>query len=999
VVVKGVAVRPAGSAVNWTNRAQAALEAFLYGFGVYAIPAAIGLITLVAFATWTPQYQTAGATPANIRVLQQNTAALEPAQALQALRDAASVPFRDTHRSEAPFWFSFEASTSNSDEPVDIELPSRHAIEATCWDAGNLRRLGSASRVESSGRMKTVKAGFALRLGQVGSATRILCRSTFSGPARISVVQWPEDQLEASAQRFTRDAGVLEGGLLMLSAFVLVTALINREWLYVLFAAWLVAALRMAAISAGWDTNWFDRVVPADWIFLLRKLAAAVFYTLTVVLFSRLFADDLKRVGYSVLLRISQWSCPPLLLAAAVLPFAEWLPFLWLSTAFSIAVLVFLLVRILLVTRSRVAIWYSASLAITLSASLYEVVAAALGAKELIGSVNSVTAALSSSLMVALAIAEQMRHEHRERVKAEAELRDTYEAIPIGLFTLDRDGLFERVNPALAQMLGVDLSRGRREHWSDHFEHGAWRRLLDIAQRGAAQEMEIGGYPGESAESKRFLVKATLSADKVEGSLQDVTEKSKANERLRFLADHDPLTGVLNRRGIEGVLEQALGQLGASRPVALAYVDLDRFKLINDLFGHLAGDEVLRQVCRRIGELLAGDQRVGRVGGDEFVVVFENTSVDAAAAVCRQIIDRIETSSYQTGDKAFQVKGSIGLIELAEGVRVKDAIYMADRACRAAKKRSADGLVTYDKTAPEFGDRERELRLVEHLGAGTVPEGLFLVMQPIMSLSAPYQSHNFEVLLRMREADGSITPAGKIIEAAENNGRAAVIDRWVLLQTLEWLELHHARLPNTRFVCMNLSGASLNDEKFTHDAFAMLARHRRAAQRLCIEITESVALHDLETTRRFIDTVRGFGAKVALDDFGAGYTSFSYLKELPADAVKIDGSFVTAMNKHPANQAIVEAIVELARNLGMQSIAEWAEDRATVEALWRAGVDYVQGYAVSRPLSPAAILGAECSPSFIQDPDVAQFVRGALASARSLELWDPLDDPSSIGLH
>ncbi len=992
-------MQAASRATGWIGRAQQALDAFLYGLGVYGVPAAIVIVTLVAFGAWQPQYPTAGATPLGFSILKEEGAALEPAQALQALRDVVPIRLRDTKLAEEPFWFTFVVAAKEDDEPVAVELPSRHAIAATCWDASDLRQLGSSSRVESSGRMKQVKAGFELQLGRLSSATKILCRSTFSGPARITVVQWPEDQLEVSDQSFNRDAGLLEGGLVMLSAFVLVTAIINREWMYVLFAAWLMVSLRLGAISAGWDTHWFDRVVPADWTFLLRKLTTALFYTLTIVLFSRLFADDLRQVGHSRLLRTVQWSCLPLLLLAVVLPYAKFLPCLWLATAFSIAVLVFLLVRILLVTRSRVAIWYSASLAITLSASLYEVVAAALGAKELIGSVNSVTAALSSSLMVALAIAEQMRHEHRERVKVEAELRDTYEAIPIGLFTLDRNGLFERVNPALTQMLGVDLSRGRREHWSDHFEHGAWRRLLDIAQRGAAQEMEIGGYPGESAESKRFLVKATMSADKVEGSLQDVTEKSKANERLRFLADHDPLTGVLNRRGIEGVLEQAIRQLSASRPVALAYVDLDRFKLINDLFGHLAGDEVLRQVCRRVGELLTEDQRMGRVGGDEFVVVFENTSVDAAAAACRRIIDRIETSSYQTGDKAFQVKGSIGLIELADGVRVKDAIYMADRACRAAKKRSADGLVTYDKTAPEFGDRERELRLVEHLGAGVVPEGLFLVMQPIMSLSAPYQSHNFEVLLRMREGDGSITPAGKIIEAAENNGRAAVIDRWVLLQTLEWLELHHARLPNTRFVCMNLSGASLNDQKFTHDAFAMLARHRRAAQRLCIEITESVALHDLETTRRFIDTVRGFGAKVALDDFGAGYTSFSYLKELPADAVKIDGSFVTAINKHPANLAIVEAIVELARNLGMQSIAEWAEDRATVEALWRVGVDYVQGYAVSRPLSPAAILGAECSPSFIQDPDVAQFVRGALASARSLELWDPLDDPSSIGLH
>ena len=988
-------------APSWGQRAQVALDSFLYGLGVYAVPAAILVVTLIALIAWRDQYPVGGATPVRFSVLEEHGTSLQPIQALQELRDQPTVQHRDTKLSEAPFWFAFAVSPSADGEPLDVELPSRHAVDATCWDAADLHRLGTANRMESSGRMKEVKAGFKLVLGQVATPAEVLCRSTFSGPARISVVRWSQSQLEVSNQQFNRDAGLLEGGLAMLSAFVLLTALINRQWMYVLFAAWLMTSLRLGALSAGWDLNWFDRAVPLEWIFPLRKVTEAVFYTLTIVLFSWLFADELRRVGYSRLLRVVKWSCLPLLLSALILPYALFLPYLWATTAISIAALAFLLVRILVVTHSRVAIWYSISLAITLSASLYEVVAAALGVKELIGSVNSVTAALSSSLMVALAIAEQLRQEHLDRVKAQSELSDAYEAIPIGLFTLDHNGLFERVNPALTQMLGVDPSQGQREHWSDHFEHGAWRRLQDVARRDAAQEkeMEIDGYVRENGEAKRFLVKATLNADKVEGSLQDVTEKSKADARLRFLADHDPLTGVLNRRGIEGLLEQAVAQLDESHPVALAYLDLDRFKLINDLFGHLAGDEVLRQVCRRVGELLAENHLIGRVGGDEFIVVFDRTTIDEAAAVCRRIIDRIETSSYLTGDKAFQVKGSIGLIELADGVRVKDAIYMADRACRAAKKRSGDGLVTYDKTAPEFGERERELRLVEHLGAGKAPDGLFLVMQPIMSLREPYQSHNFEVLLRLREADGSIMPAGKIIEAAETNGRAAVIDRWVLLQTLEWLELHHARLPNTHFVCMNLSGASLNDEKFTHDAFSMLARHRRGAQRLCIEITESVALQDLETTRRFIDTARGFGAKIALDDFGAGYTSFSYLKELPADAVKIDGSFVTAITTHPANLSIVEAIVELARNLGMQSIAEWAEDRATVEALWRIGVDYVQGYAVSRPLDPAAILGADCSPSFIRDADVAQFVRGALAPARSLELWDPLDDSSSIGLH
>jgi EAL domain-containing protein (putative c-di-GMP-specific phosphodiesterase class I) len=201
-----------------------------------------------------------------------------------------------------------------------------------------------------------------------------------------------------------------------------------------------------------------------------------------------------------------------------------------------------------------------------------------------------------------------------------------------------------------------------------------------------------------------------------------------------------------------------------------------------------------------------------------------------------------------------------------------------------------------------------------------------------------------------------------------------VIDRWVLATTLEWIGANAAKLPNTRFVCMNLSGASLNDERFVQDTMDILARHGAAAHRLCMEITESVALHDLDNTRRFIEQVRAYGVRVALDDFGAGYTSFSYLKELPADVLKIDGNFVVNINAHPANIAIVEAIVNLAVNLGMKTIAEWAEDAATVRTLAEIGVDYVQGWAVSRAQAPEKMLEAESSASFITDSDVAHLV-------------------------
>ena len=282
--------------------------------------------------------------------------------------------------------------------------------------------------------------------------------------------------------------------------------------------------------------------------------------------------------------------------------------------------------------------------------------------------------------------------------------------------------------------------------------------------------------------------------------------------------------------------------------------------------------------------------------------------------------------------------------------------------------------MVYEKHAVAFQQHEAELKLITLLSTSTATDGLYLEMQPIMSLTAPHESLNFEVLLRMRDPDGNVVPTDRLIAAGESSGRMGMIDRWVLSTTLAWLNTHYTQLKHTKFVCMNLSGASLNDEKFLQDVYALLEKNLPIVGQLCLEITESVALHDLENTRRFVDKVRGYGAKVALDDFGAGYTSFSYLKEFTADLLKIDGSFIVNMNQHPANIAIVEAIVNLAKNLGMKVIAEWAEDNATVQTLTEIGVDYVQGYAVARPQHPDKMLSAKSSASFIQDDELTQYV-------------------------
>lgn len=970
-------------------RVHLALESVLRAFSIYIVPLGIGLVSLAALALWDNHYLASGDKPLQLRVLSQSGNTLSPEEAKALLTRQPVINHYDTKLSEAPVWFSF-VTPEFAGAPHIVEFPSRHALDVACWDSSTLQLLGRSSRKQLHGAIVQVKAGFALKLEHTEKA-EVLCRATFAGPARLTAVLWPAEKLDVSIQEYHRKSGLLDGGLIVLAVFVLMTALVHRQSLYVLFAAWLFLNLRVGALSAGWDIQWLGQNVPQDWVLLSRTVTIALYALLTLTLYQTLFRDSLNQSRYAIPLRIVQWLCLPLLLGAIFMPFKDFLPVMWLFTGAGLLLMTLSLGSITYKSPRRVALWYGASLGVTFVSSLSEVIAAALNMKELVGVANSITAALASSLLTALAIAEQMRLEHKQRLEAQAELEHTYEAMPIGLFTLDMRGRFLSANPALRAMLGDNVTMQERDSWEQYFDSGSWNQLHQLVHAQTEGELEIDSKEVPGAGRKRFLVRATLARGKIEGSLQDVTEKSKAIEELRFMANHDPLTKVFNRRGIEKVLDSALEQLAQGKPLTLAYLDLDRFKLINDLYGHAVGDEVLKQVCERVSSMLTGTQKIGRVGGDEFVVVLPDTSIPLASWICRGIVGSIGTAPYRIGDKAFQVRGSIGLIEVLPDMQIKDAMSAADRACREAKKGHSNGLEVYEKNSTAFREQEAELHLAGRLSKGPTPEGLFLEMQPIMSLKAPFESLNFEVLLRMRDHDGKVIPASRLIPAAENTGRIGVIDRWVLSTTLNWLGTHRESLKRTQFVCMNLSGASLNDERFVQDAFAMLAQNPEAASRLCVEITESVALHDLEYTRRFIDKVRSYGVKVALDDFGAGYTSFTYLKELPADVLKIDGSFVVNVNAHPVNVSIVEAIVNLATNLGMKTIAEWAEDKATVETLAEIGVDYVQGYAVARPQEASQLLSAPSSASFVEDEQLSRFIHSLQTSAKTMAQIDLLE--------
>jgi diguanylate cyclase (GGDEF)-like protein len=406
------------------------------------------------------------------------------------------------------------------------------------------------------------------------------------------------------------------------------------------------------------------------------------------------------------------------------------------------------------------------------------------------------------------------------------------------------------------------------------------------------------------------------------------------------------------------------------------YFDLDRFKLINDLYGHGAGDKVLKKVSERIKTAIGPKDLLSRVGGDEFVVAFADATVAEATTCCEKIVHLIGAEPYQIGRQRFTLNVSGGLVgtERFGAAPLKEIMSAADTLCRVAKKRATQRLIVMESDDSFFRHHKQELEVIAFLERGVAPEGLFLVMQPEMSLTQPFDSLNFEILLRMRKSDGSIIPAGVIIEAAEMHGKTAIIDRWVMTTAIAWLETHAKSLINTRFVSINLSGGSLNDDAFTEELFVLFAQHPTALSLICIEITESVALTDIRNVQRFIDRVRALGAKVAIDDFGAGYSSFGYLRGLSVDALKLDGSLVKDATHSHAGLAIIEAIGGLVSSLGMKSIGEYAEDLATIRALVDARIDYAQGYGISKPVLPERILAARSSVDFIEDPEILAFV-------------------------
>jgi len=826
----------------------------------------------------------------------------------------------------------------------------------------------------ASSAIRTEKGGFAVDLPSNSMGVVIFGEIKSVFPWKPKVFVWARTSYTESTYSFERQGGALIGSLLILALFSGVVALLNRDLTFLLFSGWLITSIRIAAINGGWDRTWIGIEVSDDLYLVLLRLSMAAYGFLTIAIFRSLFLPPDSSRTARIFFGSAQGSYIILACSLPLLTYTTFLKFFWLLSAISLSAIAIQLIRTISKSPTRVAGWYLASWA-TMIAGMMSEIGFQAGFNQIPGWINSQTGAIVSALTMSIALADKLKSEREGRLRAQAhslkylrKYEQNYNSMPIGLFSASSIGLVRLCNPTFRGMFGADCQRELSGiHLDELLGAGTFDRLR---HDGSTDETEVELRSTCGGDGERwYLIRYASIDDGLEGSIQDVTARKHAEARLLHLVDHDSLTGVLNWRGLESTLRSAIQQTSTGVKCAIAYVELDRFKLINDLHGHAIGDGLLQECARRlIGATRASDQ-LARLA-DAFVVLLIDCPDDAVDGLSERIRGVVGDQPFEIEGKGLNLTASVGVVSIDASMTSIDAVTAADRACLEAKARGRNCVVKLTDGDIALRTHLEELRVVADLQQRIPTDKYFLEFQPIVALRHPMASLSYEVLIRMRDDDGRVVPPGKFIGAAERNGLMSQIDRWVLRNTLEWLDGHPSHRDRMSFATINISGASLNDTRFVDDAFSMIAEHPLAMPKLCFEITESVALHDLGSTRRFVDRVRMYGSKLALDDFGAGYTSFNYLKEIPADFIKIDGSFVKDINRNPANYAITRTIVELTHELGMRSIAEWAETPDTIASLYDLGVDYGQGFALARPLSSDVICVAESGGALVFDPQV-----------------------------
>ncbi len=543
----------------------------------------------------------------------------------------------------------------------------------------------------------------------------------------------------------------------------------------------------------------------------------------------------------------------------------------------------------------------------------------------------------------------------------------TLESIGEGVITADTEGVIDYLNGAAEKLTGMTRENAIGKRMTDLMtlvDENDRKDLGDPVARCLSERRQVGlgrrALMISTDGSRELSVELTASpiigaGDTVAGAvviMHDVTEIRGMTRRISYQAAHDALTGLINRMEFERQLAEALeGGRGDSLNSVLCYMDLDRFKAVNDTCGHLAGDNMLREIAKLIRDQVRDSDFVARLGGDEFGMLLIRCPLDKARQIADDVCNAIRDYRFVWQDRIFTVGISIGLVEVArETGTLKDLLSAADSACYVAKQQGRGRVHVYS-ARDEVSARQRgDIHWLRQLQVALRENRFEIHAQPVISTAGRVtRGPALEVLLRMLDDDGKLVQPRQFIPAAERYQLMASIDRWVVQATLSAIAHGAIRLPDERSCSINLSAQALGEDGFLDFVVDCLDHSQVPPHRICFEVSESAVMERFDQARRFVAVVHGIGCQFALDDFGSGLGSFTTLRDLSIDYLKIDGTYTRDLRPETLNHQVVTAITGVSRILGFKVIAEQVETQADFEALRSIGVDFIQGNFIDRP--------------------------------------------------
>ena len=551
--------------------------------------------------------------------------------------------------------------------------------------------------------------------------------------------------------------------------------------------------------------------------------------------------------------------------------------------------------------------------------------------------------------------------------ESEGMFRAAFHQAAVGMLRMKLDGRILEVNETICRILGRSAQNLCRLNLADivHADDldamkSADGHGIDWTRRTSPSEHRFLCEDG----STRWLrwtvsmVDGDISGkERVFGVAEDVSEARRLSDEMLYQASHDALTGLINRREIEARLQRAIESAGAlGEHHAFLFLDLDQFKLVNDTCGHVAGDQLLRQITGVLLMHMRGNDWMGRLGGDEFALLLERTGVEEAIRIGERLRRALSASTFSWEGSAFNVTCSIGIVELRGASEdVGHILRAADRACYQAKEDGRNCIRVYQESDLAMARRREEMAWVGDIRQAIADGRILLHAQRIEALDGSRQL-NYEVLVRLRDLNGRLVSPDAFLPAAERYGEAMAIDRLVIAMALRLLEDNPPHLSRLNLCHLNISAQSIANPEFRKHVADVLDSSVVPARKLCFELTETAAIANLAHAHEFIDDMHSRGCHIALDDFGSGLSSFAYLKNLSVDILKIDGVFIRDLANNDVDPILVQSMCSMARSLGKTTVAEWVEDRKLLAQLRMLGVDQVQGHGIHAPCALADMI-------------------------------------------